>query len=98
MALESDGGKIIHGYVDGGKDYSEEMSAVIDREVKKIMTDSLELARKTIGENKKVLDAIAKKLLEVETLEQDEYNKLIMTFGIKPKKREEGKEAIDIVG
>ena len=74
------------------------MSAVIDREVKKIMTDSLELARKTIGENKKVLDAIAKKLLEVETLEQDEYNKLIMTFGIKPKKREEGKEAIDIVG
>ena len=98
VALESDGGKIIHGYVDGGKDYSEEMSAVIDREVKKIMTDSLELARKTIGENKKVLDAIAKKLLEVETLEQDEYNKLIMTFGIKPKKREEGKEAIDIVG
>ena len=37
-------------------------------------------------ENKKVLKAIADKLIEVETLEQEEYDKLITAHGIMPKK------------
>mgnify|MGYP001616938286 CR=1 FL=1 len=35
------------------------------------------------------LDAIAQKLIEVETLEQDEYEKLIIAHGIAPKKKKD---------
>ncbi|MFA7192047.1 MAG: ATP-dependent zinc metalloprotease FtsH [Candidatus Paceibacterota bacterium] len=85
IALESDGGKTLFGRGVNDKEYSEKMSAVIDGEVKKIMDDSLEVARKVLSENRHILDAIAKKLIEVETLEQDEYNKIIIEHGIKPK-------------
>ena len=43
-------------------------------------------AEKVLKEYKKALDTIAEKLIEVETLEQDEYEKIIIVFGIKPKK------------
>ena len=41
-----------------------------------------------LAENKKALNAIAKKLIEVETLEQDEYEKIIIAHGIMPKKKD----------
>lgn len=88
IALESDGGKTLFGRGVNDKEYSEKMSAVIDGEVKKIMDDALEVARKVLTEKRHILDAIAKKLIEVETLEQDEYNKIIIEHGIKPKLKE----------
>ena len=42
-------------------------------------------AEKVLIENRKALDAIALKLIEVETLEQDEYEKVIIAYGIMPK-------------
>ena len=85
-ALENDGGRPIFGMGVESKEYSEKMSAVIDAEVEKIIKEAFERAKDALGTNRKVLDAIAKKLIEVETLEQDEYNTLISSHGITPKK------------
>lgn len=57
----------------------------VDNEVERIMKDSHSRAHKLINENRHILDAIANKLIEVETLEQDAYNELIKSFGIEPK-------------
>lgn len=98
IALESDGGKTLFGQGVSDRDYSEVMSARIDTEVKKIMDEALVKARKVLKENKPCLDAIANKLLEVETLEQPEYEEIIKRFGIEPKKLDKEKKGIDIVG
>lgn len=98
IALESDGGKTLFGQGVSDRDYSEVMSARIDAEVKKIMDEALVKARKVLKENKPCLDAIANKLLEVETLEQPEYEEIIKRFGIEPKKLDKEKKGIDIVG
>ncbi len=91
MALESDGGRTMFGRGVNEQEYSERVSALIDGEVSKIMNKALEVAKQTLTEHRKVLEAIAKKLVEVETLEQDEYNQIITTHGIMPKKKEEAK-------
>lgn len=67
------------------REYSEEMERRIDEEVASIMKNSLKRAEQTLEQYKDALHAVAKKLLEVETLEQDEYNAIIHSFGIKPK-------------
>ena len=68
------------------REYSEAMYAKIDSEISKIINDSLVVARKVITEHRKALDAIAKALIDVETLEQAEYEKIIIANGIMPKK------------
>ena len=73
------------------KPYSEEVAKSIDNEVSKIIHEALEKAEQVLKDKKEVLDAIAKKLIEVETLEQAEYDELISSFGIVPKKSEEFK-------
>lgn len=85
VALESNGGKVLFGASVNGE-YSPEMSAKIDSEVTNIMQSSLVRAKELLNENRNVLDAIANKLVEVENLEQDEYEKIITEFGIKLKK------------
>jgi cell division protease FtsH len=71
-----------------GKEYSETTSALIDAEVKRIMTEATERARDVLTDRRAVLDAIAQKLIEVETLEQPEYEALISSHGIPLKKIE----------
>ena len=88
IALESDGGRTMFGRGVDDKDYSERVSALIDSEVSKIMNNAFAVAKKVLNDNKNVLDAIANKLVEVETLEQDEYNQIIIAHGIKPKVKE----------
>ncbi len=83
-ALENDGGRPMFG-VGESKEYSEKMSAVIDAEVERIVKEALGRAKEVLTTHRKVLDAIAKKLIEVETLEQAEYNALISSLGITPR-------------
>ncbi len=65
--------------------YSEDIMQKIDAEVSRIIADGLKSAEVVLTAHKDALDGVAKKLMEVETLEQDEYNKVIIAFGIKPK-------------
>ena len=88
IALESDDGRTMFGQGVNDKEYSERVSALIDSEVAKIMNDSFTSAKQILSDKRKVLDIIAAKLIEVETLEQTEYNDLIIANGILPKKKD----------
>ena len=59
--------------------YSEEMARRIDLEVKKIIDDAYERAKKIITANRDKLDNIVKALLEKETLEGEEFERIIST-------------------
>ncbi len=65
------------------KDYSEKTGEMIDSEMNVIMKKSLETAKKIITTNKDTLDIIARKLMENETIEQEEFNEIIKASGIK---------------
>ena len=71
-----------------GGAYSEEMSAMLDSETKRIINEALTKAREVLTDNRKALETIADKLIEIETLEQKEFNDLLILNGIKPKKKE----------
>ncbi len=57
--------------------YSEETAGIIDEEVQKIILDGLEKARKLLGENKKLLDNMARLLVERETIFSEEVDMLM---------------------
>ncbi|MFT5281017.1 MAG: cell division protease FtsH [Flavobacteriaceae bacterium] len=86
IALESDGGTTLFGRGVDNKSYSEDMSRIIDGEVKKLMHNALDTARAVLTEHRVILNAISKKLMEEEVLEQDEYEKILIEYGIKLKK------------
>ncbi len=98
VALENDGGRAMFGHGVEGKEYSQDMSRRIDEEVSKIMNTGLQRANEVLTAHRKVLEAIANKLIEVETLEQEEYEKIIISHGIMPKKKEEVKPTLEIAG
>jgi cell division protease FtsH len=66
------------------KNYSEAVAAKIDEEVRRFIDQAHKTAQKVIGSRKKVLDAIAKALIEKETLEQEEFDKIIGAFKLRP--------------
>lgn len=86
VALEATGGRALFGQNVGERDYSEAVGEVIDGEVSKIMNDAYQRAESVIKEYKKALEAISKALIEVETLERDEFEKILIANGITPKK------------
>ncbi len=88
VALESGGGKALFGQAVGEKDYSETVGTTIDGEVSKIMNDAYERALKIITDYRPALNAISKALVEAETLEREEFEKLLIASGITPKKKE----------
>jgi cell division protease FtsH len=55
------------------RDFSEEVAAEIDKEVKKIVDDCYNTARTLLEENKDILEYISKKLLEEETIEEKDF-------------------------
>ncbi len=59
------------------RDFSEEIAADIDKEVKKIIDTQYELAKDLLTENKDMLEYIAKELLEKETLDEKEFDNLM---------------------
>lgn len=56
---------------------SQNMQEKIDTEVRKIMDDCYKQASKLLKNTRKKLDVVAKKLLEVETLDRDDFEKLV---------------------
>lgn len=89
VALEEASGKAIFGKGVNEKDYSEQVGALIDTEVSKIMKEAYNKAEQIITEHRPLLDIIAKRLIETETIERDEFEKILIANGIQPKKKEE---------
>ena len=59
------------------RDYSEEIAAQVDTEIKNIVDTQYELAKKLLTENKDVMEAVVKVLLEKETLEEAEVEEIM---------------------
>lgn len=79
-----------------GEQVSQEIAAKIDAEVAKIIADARSRAKDVLTTHRKALDAIADKLVEVETLERTDFEKVLIASGITPKKKEENEEAVSI--
>ncbi len=88
IALEGSG-TALYGRGVYGKEYSEEMGAKIDGEVKRIMSEGWERARVILTEKRGALNSIAEELIRVENIEREEFEKLLVLNGIVPKKKEE---------
>ena len=90
IALVGGGGRSQYGEVIE-KEFSEAVSTKVDAEVSRIINDGLKSAEKVLVEHKKAFTAIANKLIEVETLEQEEYEKILTAHGILLKKKDSEK-------
>lgn len=88
IAFEGSGGRAQFGVVYEDKEYSEAVSTKIDSEVSRILNEGIKTAERVLEENKKAFLAITKKLIEVETLEQEDYEKILTAHGIELKKKE----------
>ncbi|MDB5238949.1 MAG: ftsH [Candidatus Parcubacteria bacterium] len=86
VALESGHGRPMFGMGVEGKEYSEKVSAEIDGEVTRIMTEARTQAEKVLNEHKQAFEVVAKRLVETETIEREEYEKIVSANGIVLKK------------
>ncbi len=59
------------------RNYSEATAAEIDAEVRKLLSDAHKRAKEVLDENKDMLEKIAKTLIEKETIEKDEFAKMM---------------------
>ncbi|MEK7635182.1 MAG: ATP-dependent zinc metalloprotease FtsH [Patescibacteria group bacterium] len=89
VALEGAGGKALFGRGVNEKEYSEEVGSMIDKEVSKIMKDAHDKAEKIVIEHRALLNIIAKRLIETESIEHDEFDSILIANGIQTKKKEE---------
>ncbi len=89
VALENPVGTVQFGCGPNEGEYSETMSTNIDSEVSRLIDDALSRAKDVITKNKETLEAIAKELIRVETIEKEEFEKILIAHGITPKKKEE---------
>jgi len=87
VALEGQGGKVLFGRGVEEKEFSQKVAADIDSEVSRIMREAHEKAKKVITENRSLLDAIAKRLIEKETIERMEFETILVAHGITPKQK-----------
>lgn len=82
IALEGTGGRLIGGGVSEDRGFSPQVAKQIDDEVAKIIEEGKEKAREILTSHKQALDTISKKLVEVETLEREEYEALLKQEGV----------------
>ncbi|HUO50810.1 MAG TPA: ATP-dependent zinc metalloprotease FtsH [Candidatus Paceibacterota bacterium] len=71
------------------EDVSQEVAAEVDAEVRKIINGAYKKAETVIEKHRDALDAIAARLVEVETIERDEFEDILIAHGITPKKKED---------
>jgi len=64
------------------RDYSEEVAAAIDREVRATVHDSYEKAKNMLTENRAALDKVAETLLEREILDRQEFEQVLIEAGV----------------
>jgi cell division protease FtsH len=89
MALETNGGRAMFGEGISGEEYSSTVGAEVDAEVKSIIKNAYDRAEKVLTDHKPALVAIAQALVEVETIEREEFEKILIANGIIPKKKKD---------
>jgi cell division protease FtsH len=89
VAFDAAQGRTMFGTGIEGGEQSEEVAAAIDAEVKNIVEGAYKRAEEVMNKHRKVLNAIAKHLIEMETIEQEDFEKILIAHGIVPKKKED---------
>ncbi|MDO8552255.1 MAG: ATP-dependent zinc metalloprotease FtsH [bacterium] len=89
MAFDPALGRTMFGAGIENGEQSEEVAALIDSEVKSIINGALKKAEGVIKKHRGAMDAIAQKLIEVETIERDDFEKILIAHGITPKKKQD---------
>ncbi len=89
IALEGEGGRALFGRGVENHEHSEKVSGEIDSEVALIMSDAYKKAEEILIKHRPLLDVISKRLIEVETIERDEFEQILVAHGITPKKKQE---------
>ncbi|MCK5095938.1 MAG: ATP-dependent zinc metalloprotease FtsH [Candidatus Pacebacteria bacterium] len=90
VAYESSPSRVLPGM--GGsfeESFSETMSTRIDKEVSRMIEEAKNKAEEILTEHKKAFEVISKELIRVETLEREDFEKILIANGITPKKKEE---------
>ena len=85
VAFEGTGGRMIGGGYSGDRGYSPEVAKLIDDEVSMIIAEGMARAKEVLTMHRPALEAISKKLVEVETLEREEYEALLKIHGVEIK-------------
>ncbi len=90
IAFEAGAGRTLFGGgLDGSEQQSQEVASMIDSEVKKIIIDAETKATQILITHRTALNAIAAQLVEVETIEREEFEKILIVHGITPKKKDD---------
>jgi cell division protease FtsH len=89
VALDPAMGRTLFGAGVEPHQQSQAVAAAIDAEVRKIITGAYKKAEDVMTKHRKVLDAIAQALVEVETIERDDFEKILVANGIVPKKKQD---------
>jgi cell division protease FtsH len=63
------------------RNYSERVAEAIDAEVSHLIDDGHRRAMEILARHEKLLDMLSERLIEVETLDAEEFTRLISTFG-----------------
>lgn len=82
IALEGTGGRLIGGGLSEDRGYSQAVAKEIDDQIERIIENAKNQARHVISKHREALDAIAKRLVDVETLEREEYEAILKRFGV----------------
>jgi cell division protease FtsH len=59
------------------KDYSEETASKIDHEISFFVNEGVKMAEKIVKSKKDLIEKVAKTLIKKETLEREDYEKII---------------------
>jgi len=88
MALEDEntGQVFLGGNMSQGSDYAENIADRIDDEVCKIINYCEQKAIEIISDNRVIIDLIVEKLLDVETMDGEEFRELLSTYTVLPSK------------
>ncbi|MBI2100870.1 MAG: ATP-dependent zinc metalloprotease FtsH [Candidatus Vogelbacteria bacterium] len=90
VALDLGSQKFWGGYGTLAEKYSSEaVSAAVDQEVAQIMNEARARAKQILTEHRAALEAMAEELIKVETIEREDFEKLLILHGIKPKQKAE---------
>ena len=88
MALEDEntGQVFLGGNMEQGSEYAENIADRIDDEVCKIIDYCEQKAIEIISDNRVIIDLIVEQLLDVETMDGEEFRELLSTYTILPRK------------
>ncbi|MFN4278996.1 ATP-dependent zinc metalloprotease FtsH2 [Thermosynechococcus sp.] len=87
LSLESQNGEVFLGRdLVSRTEYSEEIAARIDAQVRELVQHSYELAIKIIRENRVVIDRLVDLLVEKETIDGEEFRQIVAEYTVVPDK------------